>query len=405
MNARKLKRILSVVLSLSIALSTNLTSFAAEADVPAGEDAAVADGAAAAVPECEEDAHDWEILETIQEATCSKKGAYRAKCRVCGKEDYLSTSRIGHTYELEGFVEITQADIESGAAPEGAVVNTVITKPATCSEAGEKKYICGTCESGTGHESAPVPIGTLPHTWKEAEDHKDANCTENGYFYTKCANCDAEKDKRDDPAAPKLYHSYEEEAADYDASGITEKIQGDCTQDHEVAYTCSRGGCGHTETRTKKYASHQDGATASEPATCEYPAMDYTPCERPGCTVRRNIQAQEDSVKLYHTYEEGAGNDYDLAGSTTKDEPATCTKDGETIYTCKRPGCTDETSDHHTKTIPHTKTGHDYTSDKSTSEETKPATCQEKGIRTIHCGYAPAAVSYTHLTLPTTSQV
>ncbi len=390
MNARKLKRILSVVLSLSMALSTNLTSFAAEADVPAGEDAAVADGAAAAVPECEEDAHDWEILETIQEATCSKKGAYRAKCRVCGKEDYLSTSRIGHTYELEGFVEITQADIESGAAPEGAVVNTVITKPATCSEAGEKKYICGTCESGTGHESAPVPIGTLPHTWKEAEDHKDANCTENGYFYTKCANCDAEKDKRDDPAAPKLYHSYEEEAADYDASGITEKIQGDCTQDHEVAYTCSRGGCGHTETRTKKYASHQDGATASEPATCEYPAMDYTPCERPGCTVRRNIQAQEDSVKLYHTYEEGAGNDYDLAGSTTKDEPATCTKDGETIYTCKRPGCTDETSDHHTKTIPHTKTGHDYTSDKSTSEETKPATCQEKGIRTIHCGYAPA---------------
>lgn len=422
MNSKKLKRILSVALSLSIALSTNLTGFAAQAnalvdgteavaDETAGaakedtaaeggamagaEDASVPgqaakDGTDANPPECEEDAHDWEIISEIRPATCSQKGAYKVRCKICTKEDYTSTPRTGHTYELDNFVEITQADIDAGTAPEGAVVNTLITKPATCAEPGEKKYICGTCTEGTGHESAPVAISTLPHTWETEERHKDPTCTESGYFYKKCQNCDAETEKREDASAPKLYHTYEEEAGnDYDPSSIVEKIDGDCTKEHEVTYTCKREGCGNVAKGMKKYDSHLDGAVAEVGATCEYPAMEYTPCTRAGCLVRSNVQEKEGSKKLYHTYEKEAGDDYDLKASTTKDEAATCTEDGETIYTCQRPGCTDETSEYHTKKVSHPKTGHDYTSEKSISEVTKEATCKEKGIRTIHCGNAP----------------
>ena len=124
MNSKKIKRILSVALSLSMVLSTNLTGFAAGMDVPAEEAAVVAEDAESPIeeapvaegagtsseeaagaaegaetpPECEEDKHDWEILETIRPATCSQKGAYKVKCKICSKEDYSSTPRIGHTY-------------------------------------------------------------------------------------------------------------------------------------------------------------------------------------------------------------------------------------------------------------------------------------------------------------------
>lgn len=418
MNSKKIKRILSVALSLSMVLSTNLTGFAAGMDVPAEEAAVVAEDAESPIeeapvaegagtsseeaagaaegaetpPECEEDKHDWEILGTIRPATCSQTGAYKVKCKICSKEDYSSTPRIGHTYELEDFVEVTQADIDAGTAPEGAVVNTVITKEPSCSEAGAKKYICGTCAEGaTGHESAPVAIETLPHTWEVTERHVNATCTENGYFYKKCQNCDAETDKRDDPDAPKLYHTYEEEAGTaYDPEdSIDEKIDGDCTQEHDVTYTCQREECGHTETGKIRHEAHVDGTPVNEVATCEYPAMEYTPCTREGCSVRRNTHEVEGSTKLYHTYEEGAGEDYDLGASTTKNQPATCEADGEIIYTCQRAGCTEENSQHHTKTLTSPRLGHDYTSDKATSEVTKEPTCKEEGIRTIHCGNDP----------------
>ena len=75
MNFKKFKRLLSVALSASMLLSTNMTALAAETTVPAPTNIAV---------EEENHEHNWQLDNVIKEATATEDGIGTYSCAECG---------------------------------------------------------------------------------------------------------------------------------------------------------------------------------------------------------------------------------------------------------------------------------------------------------------------------------
>ena len=191
--------------------------------------------------------HSWDNGKITKEATCAEAGEKTYTCTTCQKTKTESIAKTGHievkdaavaaTCESEGKTEGSHCSICGTVIKKQEIIpatghtwdNGKITKEATCTEAGEKTYICTTCQktkteviTSTGHskitkfvknatcetegytgdiyckncgellEEGKV-IEKLPHTWQETQTVQEATCTEAGEKIYTCTTCNRTK--------------------------------------------------------------------------------------------------------------------------------------------------------------------------------------------------------------------
>lgn len=366
MNAKKLKRFLSVLLSLSMALSVNTVNFAAEAgeggtgvqvhteadaneESGAGEtapqeaegtqeaeealepgeaipqEAEKAPGAAEAAPQeeagkaaetpqaeaeeaqgsetsSETHVHDWVRIEDKRAATCTKAGVAVYQCQNDGC-DYS----LGRKYEvIPKLGHLYDPEAEGYEEGEGYLIEVV--ERATCQKEGSEKHICQRLQAN-GQPCGAFEIVDTPktdHQWNESERKtEDANCLEAAKTYIGCRDCNAVKPgsvEYDEENHPAKGHGYDRTGATVDVDYTAEVVAPGCLTDGYTEYTCNDPNC---------------------------------PAEDKGKVKRNTVPA------LGHAYtREGSvvGTDYTKEVTTP-----TCTTDGGETYTCLK--CEEGTDD------------------------------------------------------------
>ena len=174
--------------------------------------------------------------------------------------------------------------------------------PATCTEAGERTFVCDHCNKSF---TEVLPATGHKLTLKE---HKDATCIEKGCDIQICSNCKEEfKTELDiDPNA----HQY----------GEGKVIAPTCSRDGYTVYTCQL--CKNTK--------HEDYKPRTE-HVYEDTVVKST-CQMQGYTIH---QCKNCDYSYTDTWTEPLKHDYEA----TVKAPA-CTERGYTVYTCKNCGYT-----------------------------------------------------------------
>ena len=244
--------------------------------------------------------------------------------------------------------------------------------PATCTEAGERTFVCDHCNKSFTE--------VLPATGHKltSKEHKDATCIEKGYDVQVCSVCKEEfKTELDiDPNA----HQY----------GEGKVIEPNCSREGYTLYTCAL--CGNTKREDYKPSTDHAYEDIVVPATCQMQGYTRHQCKNCGYSYD-------------DTWTEPLEHDYEA--TVTK---PTCTERGYTYYSCKncgysyrdnfvgalghkytkeviKPTCIDEGYTRNTcstcgltyNSNYREATGHDYES------VVTPPTCTERGYTTYTC--------------------
>lgn len=283
--------------------------------------------------------HTWDNGVITKEATETEEGVKTYTCKTCGE---TKTEKI----------PVTSHHWDQGT----------ITKKATCTENGEKTYHC------TDEGCDKTWIETIPatgHQHTELRDKKTATCGEDGYSgdlyckdcgqliskgavvkatghswdsgkVTEAATCKKEGSKTytcsicgdtKTEAIPKKDHTWDE-------GKVTKKAT--CTEDGLKVYTCRV--CVETKEEVLKATGHQHTELRNEKkATCtEEGYTGDTYCTDCGELIKKGSVTE----KANHNWQ------------LTKEEKATCEKDGSKTYTCA------DCKETKTETIP--ATGHKF---------------------------------------------
>ena len=263
--------------------------------------------------------HIWDAGVVTKEATCTEAGEITYTCEVCKETKTEAIAAKGHTWDAG-----------------------VVTKEATCTEAGEKTYTCEVCK-----ETKTEAIAAKGHTYStEWTIDKEATCTEAGSKSHHCTECDA---KTDETAIAAKGHTW-------DAGKVTKEAT--CTEAGEKTYTCEV--CKETKTETIAAKGHTYSAewTVDKEATCTEAGSKSHHCTE--------CDAKTDETEIA-----AKGHTWD-AGVVTKE--ATCTEAGEKTYTCEV--CKE------TKTETIAAKGHTYSTEWTVDKE---ATTTEAGSKSHHC--------------------
>lgn len=194
-----------------------------------------------------------------------------------------------------------------------------ITAP-ECSHPGEMKYTCSCGDSYT--EDVPA----LPHEWDDGEIVKPSTCTEEGEKVYLCDNCDATRTE----ILPKVSHSYSEnytvdkaETASEDgeksihcnncddriyittipaSSGHnwdegTVTTRPSCGNDGIMTYACQDAGCNETAQFTiSRSDRHKFGkASITTEATCSQSGIESRECEVCGYVLEKDLGINPDN--------------------------------------------------------------------------------------------------------------
>lgn len=265
-----------------------------------------------------------------------------------------------------------------------------ITKKPTCTEPGEKTFVCSICES-TKKESVPATGHAYASTWTT---DIAAACEKAGTESRHCTNenCTATTEQRSIAA---LGHNWKDNGDEtaictrngckaththaWDSGTIT--TEPTCTAQGERTYHCiyeENGICTATKTEAVKKLGHRYILTKRDKPTCESDGILYGKCSRCSKTI---TQQDTKNPALGHDWKdngdgtatcsrEGCGKNHthDLDSGTTTVEP-TCTATGEKEYCCTYINCS------YKKTETLKATNH---KNKETKNYKKP-TCQEEG--------------------------
>ena len=284
-------------------------------------------------------------------ATCQTKGEYYYACANCGTSARDIESCTVKTYKTDELEHVWD--------------DGVITKAATCMEAGEKKLTCTTCPEGTEAATKTEPIAINPdaHAWSEwaetAEDKHERVCAHNNV------------------------HKETEDCGGGEAT---------CTAKAE----CSVCGDEYGEIAPHAYTQKiTDEAHKISAATCIAKATYWYDCENCDANAKLADKAgmTEEAIAALK-YEDG---DFAAHNYTKKCEDeahiakeATCTTDAFYWFGCAQEGCTANAKDDAEAKdkfyrAENTKTGH-----KTVIIEGKAPTCEEKGytesIKCEKCG-------------------
>ena len=230
----------------------------------------------------------------------------------------------------------------------------VVTKEATCTEAGEKTYTCTVCNA-----TKTEKIEATGHKYStEWTIDKEATCTEPGSKSHHCTVCDAKTEETEIKATG---HKWDE--------GVVTK-EATCTEAGEKTYTCTV--CNETKTEKIDAAGHKYSTewTIDKEATCTESGS-----KSHHCTVC-DAKTEETEIKATgHKWDEGV---------VTKE--ATCTEAGEKTYTC--------TVCNETKTEKIDAAGHKYSTEWTIDKE---ATYTEPGSKSHHCTVCGARTDITEI--------
>ena len=230
----------------------------------------------------------------------------------------------------------------------------VVTKEATCTEAGEKTYTCTVCNA-----TRTEKIEATGHKYStEWTIDKEATCTESGSKSHHCTVCDARTEETEIKATG---HKWDEGKVTKEAT---------CTEAGEKTYTCTV--CKETKTEKIDAAGHKYSTewTIDKEATCTESGS-----KSHHCTVC-DARTEETEIKA-------TGHKWD-EGKVTKE--ATCTEAGEKTYTC--------TVCKETKTEEIKATGHKYSTEWTIDKE---ATYTEPGSKSHHCTVCGARTDITEI--------
>ncbi len=362
----------------------------------------------------EEPALGHDMKDTVVPPTCKDKGYTEHECSRCGYKaentDFVDSDPNAHVADEEG----------------------VVLKAATCTTAGVKKNVCAHCGASMGYVAIPPS-----HTWDDGVVKTEPTCTEDGEKTYTCQACG--DTKTEVIPAEHLWDEGEE---------TTEPT---CGKDGVMTYTCTREGCDATKEEpipaTGKHNYKDEGVI---PATCTEPAKVGRVCTVCGAVDGELISVGEplghkwddgvlvDDCKGQYvrytcetcgeTYTEltglGEATEHEWVESTGESTPATCTKAGETVYTCSKCGAkkTEEVPalghDMEATVVPPTCQSEGYTEHKCSrcgytegktdvvdrdpnahvadeeGIELKAATCTTAGVKKVVCKYCGASMGY-----------
>lgn len=285
--------------------------------------------------------HDYEE-HVVKAPTCTEKGVSYYVCKNCG----LTTSRrqtpaTGHihtevrnqkdaTYKEEGYTGDTYCKDCGKKLETGTVILKLVEKEhdygewvldqaPTCKKYGARHRICKNC----GDREVDV-LDKVDHTW-ELVSTTPATCTIGEIQHYKCSVCGETKDVT--LSNPLGEHSW-------DNGKVTKKAT--CTEDGEKTYTCTV--CNTTKTEVIPATGHQHKEVRNaKKATCtEDGYTGDTYCTDCGELIKKGSVTE----KANHNWQ------------LTKEEKATCEKDGSKTYTCA------DCKETKTETIP--ATGHKF---------------------------------------------
>lgn len=306
--------------------------------------------------------HEFGEIRITQPATCEKNGIKKKTCKKCGYVEAEIIDKLEHDYE------------------------EIILKEATCTEAGEKEYVCRNDSTHAYTEEIPA----LGHDWTDGAVEKEATCTEDGISSAaQCKKCGAKKEASRIPA---LGH-------DFNASEQVTK-EATCTEDGEKAVFCTHG-CGTKQTEKIPALGHHLVGKAEDLAQpdCVNPGKRKQYCDRCQKDVVTDIPALghdmsgAGNVLTPATCSESGWIDLDCPRCKLKtsgelpalghlypdeytvDVPATCEQAGHEIKVCMREGCDVVLAEKMTKSL-----GHSF----SENGETRESECGGT-ITTYHC--------------------
>lgn len=168
--------------------------------------------------------HSWEVMDVIQEKTCTQDGITTVSCWNCGEESTIVEEATGH---------VVNGDV-------------TIVEP-TCGADGSKSYVCGAC----GEDVVETLPATGNHSWNDGVVTKEPTCTEQGVLTYTCGTCGETKTEAIEAAGD---HAWDD--------GVVTK-EPTCTEDGVKTYTC--GACGETYTEAvKATGAHTESAAVYE---------------------------------------------------------------------------------------------------------------------------------------------
>ena len=368
--------------------------------------------------------HDYELTETISEATCTTQAKNRYVCkhdpshieeRVEGELDpnnhsygQVWTSNNDATCENDGTkykecqygcgTKDTQTDTGSALGHEFG--DWTYNNDATCEADGTETRSCN--RSGCDKTETQSKAGTkIDHVWEKGDKVNDANCMHGDeYKYTCTFNANHTKTEYEGEINPANHSFGEEWTSNNDAT---------CESDGTKYRECQNG-CGKKETQPdtgsalghkyefvetisvatcttqakNKYVCQHDPShieervegeldpnnhdfgnwTYNNDATCEADGTETGTCQREGCNVTDTRVAKD--TKLNHEF-----------GNWVSNNDATCEIDGTETRTCQRDGC-DKTE---TRTVEGSKLDHEFGNWVSNND----ATCETDGTETGTC--------------------
>ena len=221
-----------------------------------------------------------------------------------------------------------------------------VTKEPSCTEAGEKGYICKTCG-----EKKTEEIAAKGHEWSnEYTVDKKATCTEKGEESIHCKVCGEIKEGSEKETSA-TGHQWNKGTVIKEAS---------CTKAGEKEYTCEI--CGEKKTEEIAVQDHEwsNEYTIDKKATCTEKGTESIHCKTCG-TIKEGSQKEISATG--HRWNKG---------KVTKE--AGCIKTGEKEYTCETCGIK--------KTEEIAPTGHKWNTNYTIDQK---ATCEHQGSKSIHC--------------------
>ena len=280
--------------------------------------------------------HTWDNGVITKEATETEEGVKTYTCKTCGETKTEKIPATSHHWD-QGTITKKATCTENGektyyctdADCNKTYVETIpatghswddgkVTEAATCKKEGIKTYTCKNCGE-TKTESIPK----TEHQWDNGKVTKEATCKEEGSKTYTCSICGDTKTE----VIPKKDHTWDE-------GKVTKKAT--CTEDGLKVYTCKS--CGETKEEALKATGHQHTELRNEKkATCtEEGYTGDTYCTDCGELIKKGSVTE----KANHNWQ------------LTKEEKATCEKDGSKTYTCA------DCKETKTETIP--TTGHKF---------------------------------------------
>lgn len=188
--------------------------------------------------------HDWGAGVVTKQATYFEKGSITYTCKTCGETKVEETPELDKTYHIkeviaptctsEGYT-IYECNEVPGLTYKGEYTaklphswdDGVVTKAATCTEAGEKLYTCTVCD-----KTKTETIAAIGHDWEEKTT--PATCKDTGSVDRTCKTCGVTEHVKDLPVTNEHI---------WDAGTVTKEAN--CTDKGETTYSCTV--CGATK--------------------------------------------------------------------------------------------------------------------------------------------------------------